>query len=82
MAYKKLVAEKLNKLKEAKKHLEEAEKIFSDIQYNLHNEKVEFNVAKKDTESAIRFLEGYMELVRHASPLGSHDIYVPERRHI
>lgn len=82
MAYKKLVAEKINKLKEAKNHLEEAEKILSDIQHSLYNEKVEFNIAKNDTESAIRYLNCYMELVRHASPFGSNDIYVPERRYI
>lgn len=78
MAYKKPVAEKINKLKEAKEYLEEAEKIFSDIQYDFDNETVAFNCAKKDTESAIRFLNRYMKLVRHACPSGYRSIYVPK----
>lgn len=78
MAYQKLVAEKLNKLKEAKKYLEEAEKIFSDIQYDFENETVSFNCAKRDTESAIRSLNRYIKLVKQACPSGSGSIYVPK----
>lgn len=78
MAYQKLVAEKMNKLKEAKKYLEEAEKIFSDIQYDFDNETVSFNCAKKDTESAIRSLNRYIELVRQAYNTDSGSIYVPK----
>lgn len=78
MAYQKLVAEKMNKLKEAKKYLEEAEKIFSDIQYDFDNETVSFNCAKKDTESAIRSLNRYIELVRQAYTTDSGSIYVPK----
>lgn len=78
MAYQKLVAEKMNKLKEAKKYLEEAEKIFSDIQYDFDNETVSFNCAKKDTESAIRSLNRYIELVRQAYTIDSGSIYVPK----
>lgn len=78
MAYKKLVAEKMNKIKEAKKYLEEAERIFSDIQYDFINETVDFNCAKKDTESAIRNINRYMKLVRRACPFGYRSIYVPK----
>lgn len=78
MAYQKLVAEKMNKLKEAKKYLEEAEKIFSDIQYDFDNETVSFNCAKKDTKSAIRSLNCYIELVRQAYATDSGSIYVPK----
>ena len=78
MAYQKLVAEKLNKLKEAKKYLEEADKIFSDIQYDFENETVSFNCAKKDTESAIRFLNRYIKLVRQAYTTDSGSVYVPK----
>lgn len=82
MAYKKQVAEKLNKLKEAKKHLEEANDILKEVQYELYNEKVEFDCAKSDVESALGFLNAYMELVKHASPDGSRAIWVPKRRYI
>lgn len=82
MAYKKQVAEKLNKFKEAKKHLEEAEDIFNSIQHDLFNEMAELNCAKSSVESALRFLNGYMELVKHASPIGHSAIRVPERRYI
>lgn len=78
MAYQKLVAEKMNKLKEAKKYLEEAEKIFSDIQYDFDNETVSFNCAKKDTESAIRSLDRYIKLVKQAYATDSGSIYVPK----
>lgn len=78
IAYQKLVAEKMNKLKEAKKYLEEAEKIFSVIQYDFDNEIVSFNCAKKDTESAIRFLNRYIKLVRQACPSDCRSIYVPK----
>lgn len=78
MTYQKLVAEKMNKLKEAKKYLEEAEKIFSDIQYDFDNETVSFNCAKKDTESAIRSLNRYIKLVRQAYITDSGSIYVPK----
>lgn len=63
MAYKKQVAEKLNKLKEVKKHLEEADDILKDVQYELYNEKVEFDCAKSDVESALRFLNAYRVMV-------------------
>lgn len=82
MAYKKQVAEKLNKFKEVKKHLEDAKAILEDIQYELSNEKVEFNCAKSDVESALRNLKKYTELVKHATPNGSRAIWVPERRYI
>lgn len=82
MAYKKQVAEKLNKFKEVKKHLEEADDILEDIQFDLCGEDVEFNCAKSDVESALRFLNAYMELVKHASPNGRSAILVPKRRYI
>lgn len=82
MAYKKQVAEKLNKFKEVKKHLEEADDILKDIQFDLCGEDVEFNCAKSDVESALRFLNAYMELVKHATPNGSNAILVPKRRYI
>lgn len=81
MAYKKQVAEKINKLKEAKKHLEETNDIFKDIQYDLLNETVEFNCSKSSVESALRFLNAYMELVKQASPSGRSAIWVPKRRY-
>lgn len=68
----------MNKLKEAKKYLEEAEKIFSDIQYDFDNETASFNCAKKDTESAIRSLNHYIKLVRQAYTTDSGSIYVPK----
>ncbi len=82
MAYKKQVAEKLNKFKEVKKHLEEAADILEGIQFDLCGEDVEFNCAKSDVESALRFLNAYMELVKHASPNGHSAILVPKRRYI
>lgn len=82
MAYKKQVAEKLNKLKEVKKHLEDADDILKEVQCGLFNEMVEFNCAKSSVESALRFLNGYVELVKHASPIGHSAIRVPERRYI
>lgn len=82
MAYKKQVAEKLSELKEVKKHLEEAEDILKNIQSGLFGEDTEFNCAKSSVESALRFLNGYMELVKYASPIGHRAIRVPERRYI
>ena len=82
MAYKKQVSEKLNELKEVKKHLEEADAILNSIQGGLFGEDTEFNCAKSSVESALRFLNGYVELVKHASPIGRSAIRVPERRYI
>lgn len=82
MAYKKQVAEKLNKLKEAKKHLEEANDILKEVQNELRNEKVEFNCAASSADSALRFLNAYMELVKQAVPSSCNAIWVPERGYI
>lgn len=82
MAYKKQVAEKLNKLKEVKKHLKDADDILKEVQCDLFNELSEFNCAKSSVESALRFLNAYIELVKHASPIGHSAIRVPERRYI
>ena len=77
MAYKKAIQNRLEKLNKAKQLLEEAHELLKDVKFDVYGNTCEVECADELTQSASRFTNKYIYLIKRSKDWAFNGIRVP-----